>query len=198
MGEALPRALFTGGKSMRIPSLLVLMLGLCPICPAQRLTVAQFRALERACVPEADGRDLLALARTESNLNPWALSVNRPATVARRLGYRAGRMYLKHQPKTKAEAIRWARELSASGVAVSAGILQVNLEVGPYPAAELLDPCTNLKQGWAIFLVAYRKETLEFGEGQRALLAAYGYYNAGSALAGFTNGYVLSILRNAY
>jgi type IV secretion system protein VirB1 len=178
--------------------LLGLALVMSVVLPAQQLTLTEFHSLERTCVPEADNRELLALARTESNFNPWALSVNRPVELARRMGYASGRLYLKHQPKTKAEAIRWSRELAAAGVAVSVGILQVNLERGPYSVEQLLDPCTNLKEGWAIFLRAYRNEVRHFGEGQRAVLAAYGAYNAGSPREGFRNGYVLSILKNSY
>ena len=166
--------------------------------PAQRLTIAEFRDLAHACVPAADERELLSLARTESNLNPWALSVNRPVALARRMGYSSGRIYLKRQPKSKAEAIRWARELEASGVSLSVGILQVNLERERHSTEEVLDPCRNVKLGWAIFLGAYRSEVRVFGEGQRALLAAFGDYNAGAALEGFRNGYVLTILKNSY
>ena len=101
--------------------------------PAQRLTIAEFRDLAHACVPAADERELLSLARTESKLNPWALSVNRPAALARRMGYSSGRIYLKRQPKSKAEAIRWARELQTYGVSLSVGVLQVNLERERHP-----------------------------------------------------------------
>ncbi len=181
-----------------IPVLFGLAFVLSFVAPAQRLNLAEFRKLAQGCVPEADRRDLLTLARTESNLNPWALSVNRPASLARRLGYVSGRVYLKNQPKSKREAIRWTRELEAAGATVSVGILQVNLEQAADPIEQLFDPCTNLKRGWAIFQIAYRKQVLGFGEGQRALLAAFGAYNAGLPLAGFRNGYVLSILRNSY
>jgi len=175
-----------------------LTFGLVGAIPARRLTIQDFRELAHACVPGADERELLSLARTESNLNAWALSGNRLGALARRIGYSSGRIYLKHQPKSKAEAIRWARELQASGVSLSIGILQVNIEREPYSVEEVLDPCRNVKLGWAIFLGAYRGEVREFGPGQRALLAAFGTYNAGSALAGFRNGYVLTILTNAY
>jgi hypothetical protein len=80
----------------------------------QRLTLAGFRELGQAWAPEANGLTLLALARTESNLNPWALSVNRAAGLARRMGY--GQVYLKYQPGAKAETVRWARELEATAV----------------------------------------------------------------------------------
>ena len=168
----------------RLLILVGLTLGPVGLLPAQRLTMTEFHSLAHACVPYADERELLSLARTESNLNPWALSVNRPAALARRMGYPSGRIYLKHQPKSKAEAIRWARELQASDVTLSVGIVQVNLERERYSMEELLDPCRNLRLGWAIFLADYRAEVREFGEGQRALLAAFGAYNAGSALEG--------------
>jgi len=166
--------------------------------PAQQLTLGEFRRFEHACVPEADDRELLALARTESHLHPWALSVNRPAALARRLGYPSGRVSLKHQPQSKTEAIRWTRELEAAGMTVSVGILQVNRERSPYSAEQLLDPCRNLQEGWRILLSAYRHEVRKGAGGQRALLAAFAAYNAGSPLAGFRNGYVWSILQNSY
>jgi type IV secretion system protein VirB1 len=178
--------------------LLAVLLGCVSVSPAQKLTVTEFRALAKACVPKADSRDLLALARTESSLNPWALSVNRPAAAARRFGYASGRISLRHQPKTQEEAVRWARELNRSGATVSVGLLQVNAEHMPYALERLFDPCTNLRQGWAIFAAAYRREVLDFGPGQQALLAAFAAYNAGTPLAGFTNGYVSAILRNSF
>jgi hypothetical protein len=90
------------------------------------------------------------------------------------------------------------RELVGGGATVSVGLLQVNLELAKYPAERLFDPCSNLRKGWNIFMRAYRREALDFGPSQRALLAAFASYNAGAPLTGFTNGYVLSILRNAY
>lgn len=84
---------------------------LAPVCAAQRLTVPEFARIAQVCVPEANLPDLVAIARTESGFNPWALSVNRPAALAHRFGYRLGRIYLRHQPRTKQEAVRWAQEL---------------------------------------------------------------------------------------
>src|SRR5690242_6858368 len=112
LGATIRRERPAGGQSMkRLLIILGLTVGSAEVIPAQRLTIAQFRDLAHACLPAADERELLSLARTESNLNPWALSVDRPSALARRLGYSSGRIYLKHQPKSKAEAIRWIREL---------------------------------------------------------------------------------------
>lgn len=199
MGAPVPCAVFAGGESMR-DVLLLIALALAPysLGSAQRLTVTEFRTLAHACVPEANSRDLLALARTESSLNPWALSVNRPTALAHRLGYGSGLVHLKYQSTTKAEAIRWVRELVGGGATVSVGLLQVNLERAKCSAERLFDPCSNLREGWNIFVRAYRRQALDFGPGQRALLAAFASYNAGAPLTGFTNGYVLSIFRNAY
>lgn len=110
----------------------------------------------------------------------------------------AGRIYLRRQPRTKQEAVRWAQELDASGITVSVGLLQVNTERGGHSVEELLDPCTNLKLGWNIFAAAYRQEVRLIGPGQRALLTALAAYNAGSPRGGFRNGYVFSVMRKAY
>ena len=90
----------------RLLMIIGLTFGTAGVIAAQRLTPPEFRALAHACVQAANERELLSLARAESNLNPWALSVNRPAALARLLGYSSGRIYLKRQPKSKAEAIR--------------------------------------------------------------------------------------------
>jgi type IV secretion system protein VirB1 len=180
-----------------IASLLLLLL-CAPCASGQRLTPAQFQQLADACAPGPDRTDLIALARTESSLYPWALSVNRPAAAARNWGYSSGRISLRKQPKTKSEAVRWSQELAASGRTLSVGLLQVNTEDSPHPVEWLLDPCHNLQEGWRIFVEAYRHGAALFGPGQRALLAALGMYNAGSALAGLRNGYFFSILRNSY
>jgi type IV secretion system protein VirB1 len=95
------------------------------------------------------------------------------------------------------KTVRWARELSASGITVCVGLMQVNAERTGYSTQELLDPCSNLKLGLYIFAAAYRRKAGVFGVGQRALLAALGTYNAGSQAIGFKNGYVSSILRNS-
>jgi type IV secretion system protein VirB1 len=184
---------------MRTAVLLLAVLLASPwVLPAQRLTLAEFRGLGRACAPEANGRTLLALARTEPNLNPWALSVNRPGNVGAAYGLRLRPSVSEASARGESRGGSGARELEATGVTVSVGILQVNVEGSPYSAEQLLDPCRNLKEGWSIFRDAYGKQMQEFGEGQRALLAAFGAYNAGTALEGFRNGYVLSILTNAY
>lgn len=167
-------------------------------CSAQRLTVHEFTRIAQVCVPEANPVDLIAIARTESNLNPWAISVNRPVALAHRFGYSSGRIDLHHQPTTKDEALGWVQELSASRVSVSVGLLQVNAEHAGHSTEELLDPCTNLRLGWEIFAAAYRQQVRLLGPGQRALLAAFGAYNAGWPATAFKNGYVSSVLRNRY
>ena len=168
-----------------------------PVCAAQRLTVPEFARIARVCGPEANLPDLVAIARTESNFNPWALSVNRPTALAHRFGYSSGRIYLRHQPRTKQEAVRWTQELEALGITVSVGLLQVNAEHAGYSTAELFEPCTNMEQGWGIFSAAYSREARVFGPGQRALLAALASYNAGAPITGFRNGYVFSVLQHS-
>jgi type IV secretion system protein VirB1 len=163
---------------------------------AQQLTPQQFRALGRTCLPESDRRTVTALVRTESNFNPYALSLNRPESLAQRAGWPPGRLYLKRQPHTTAEARRWAEELEQQGMTLSVGLMQVNREHGESLTA-LLDPCRNLQIGWRVFAAAYAQAAQQLGAGQPALRRAISLYNSGSPRTGFRNGYVSRVLQNA-
>jgi hypothetical protein len=65
-----------------------------------KLTPAQFDRLARGCAPGVPAEIMRALARTESAMYPYALSINHPATSARQLGY-DGKMLLLRQPSAQ-------------------------------------------------------------------------------------------------
>lgn len=163
---------------------------------AQALTVPQFQRIAHACVADADLTDLTAIVKTESSFRPNAISINRPETVARSLGYSSGRIFLWKQPKGKAESARWARELMKQGMTLSVGLMQVNAEESHYTVEQLLDPCTNLRVGWRLFVQKYNQAAKRIGPGQAALRLALSAYNSGSFTEGFANGYVSASLRN--
>ena len=50
------------------------------------IPVAEFLQLAEACAKPVPAATLLAIARTESALYPWALSLNRPRRVAQLAG----------------------------------------------------------------------------------------------------------------
>ena len=163
---------------------------------AQTLSQSEFRALGKSCVPDSDRILVTAVVRTESAFNAFALSLNYPETLAHKAGLPPGRLYLKRQPKSAAEAERWVRELTSEGVSVSVGLMQVNAESG-YPIRELLNPCSNLRIGWGILRRDYERAVAVVGPGRRALRMAISAYNTGSVSAGVSNGYLRAVLKNA-
>src|SRR5258708_23962504 len=140
-----------------------------------RLSEAEFVSLAGKCAPGAPPDTLLAIARTESDLNPNAISINRPKAAARRAGYGNGELALERQPKDRSQARFWLRWLAVHHYTVSIGLMQVNAEMAPrfhLQSEQLLEPCTNIRVGAAILISAYTKLAYEIGEGFEALDAA--------------------------
>ena len=115
--------------------------------PHFRLSPVEFGSLAARCAPGVPGDTLLAIARTESGLNPTAISINRPKAAARVAGYPDGELFLSKQPNLN-EAKFWPRWLSAHHYAVSVGLMQVNVESASQfhlKPEHLLDSCPNLR-----------------------------------------------------
>jgi type IV secretion system protein VirB1 len=133
-----------------------------------------------ACGMHVAPATLEAIVRVESGGNPLALHVN----------HLSG-----HQPvaSTAADAAAIARRYIAQGYSVDLGMLQVNnrhlLALGD-TIEDAFDPCRNVAAGAAILSADYARTVGEFGEGQKALLAALSAYNTGEFARGFENGYV--------
>lgn len=170
----------------------VVFLGLCltTSLSAQSLSTRELLTLTKACLPAADPLTVLAIVQTESSRNTLALSLNYPQTLARQLGLPPGRVYLKHQPRSRGEAIRWAYDLQRQGKTVSVGLMQVSLEHLPVPAETAIQPCDNLKLGWSIFVDKYNLGVRRLGPGQAALRWAISAYN------GFGSDYLSQVLLN--
>jgi type IV secretion system protein VirB1 len=146
------------------------------------------------------GDTLLAIAKTESGLNPTAISINRPKAAARVAGYPNGELFLSKQPKNLKETKSWLRWLSAHRYAVSVGLMQVNVETASqfhFKPEQLLDSCTNLRVAAAILVRLYTDSAREIGEGFGALDVALSLYNTGDSSAGFRNGYVANVYAHA-
>ena len=161
-----------------------------------RLSEAEFISLADRCAPAAPADTLLAIARTESGLDPYAISINRPKAAARRAGYVGGELVLTKQPKDRTQAKFWLRWFAVHQYTVSIGLMQVNAEtasrLGVKPE-QLLEPCTNLKVATSILIAAYSTVAREIGEGFTALDAALSIYNTGDPTTGFRNGYVANV-----
>ncbi len=171
-----------------------------PRTPTPRFRLTSFQTLAQSCAANVPVSTLEAIARTESALYPYALSINRPHQLARRQGWNRGTITLERQPASLEEAIAWTKWLLAQGITVSIGLLQVNSEHAALlhlTAEQLFDPCTNLRSGAALLSATYAATARIHGEGFAALDSALSYYNTGSPTAGLTNGYVQQVKTHA-
>lgn len=167
---------------------------------APRLSEAQFISLAARCAPGVPADTLLAIARTESGLDPNAISINRPRASARRAGYGDGEIILARQPRNPMQATRWLHWLERYHFTVSIGLMQVNAEMAPQlhlKPEKLLDPCTNLRAGGTILISAYTELARKMGTGFAALDAALSFYNTGDPSDGVLNGYVAKVYEHA-
>jgi type IV secretion system protein VirB1 len=165
-----------------------------------KISPTSFQTLARGCAANVPVSTLEAIARTESALYPYALSINRPHQLARRQGWNGGTITLERQPTSLEEAIAWTKWLLGQGISVSIGLLQVNSEHAAHlhlTPDQLFDPCTNLRSGAALLSATYTTTSRIQGEGFAALDSALSYYNTGSPTAGLTNGYVQQVKRHA-
>jgi type IV secretion system protein VirB1 len=165
-----------------------------------KISTTSFRTLAQSCAANVPVSTLEAIARTESALYLYALSINRPHQLARRQGWSRGIITLERQPASREEAIAWTKWLLAQGVTVSIGLLQVNSEhaaILHLTPEQLFDPCINLRFGAALLSATYAETARIRGEGFVALDSALSYYNTGSPTAGLTNGYVHQVKNKA-
>ena len=161
-----------------------------------RLSQIEFASVAARCAPSAPADTLLAIARTESGLNPNAISINRPKAAARLAGRPDGELILAKQPTNLKEARSWLHWLSVHGFTVSVGLMQVNVETARQfrlNPDQLLDSCTNLRVATAILIRLYTESAAEMGEGFDALDVALSLYNTGDPGTGFQNGYVANV-----
>jgi type IV secretion system protein VirB1 len=165
-----------------------------------RLSVMSFETLAQSCAANVPVSTLEAIARTESALHPYALSINRPHRLARSQGWNRGTITIERQPESLDEAIAWTRWLLAHGVTVSIGLLQVNSEHAKalhINVEQLFEPCTNLWAGATLLAKAYSATARAQGEGMPALDTALSYFNSGTPHLGFRNGYVSQVKSHA-
>lgn len=139
------------------------------------------------CATQVAENTMMAIIKTESNGNPLAISLNR--------GHR-----LLYQPKNYKQAVSWVNYLEKHGYNFDVGITQVNIKnihKFGFKAADMLEPCLNLKLGAYILQLNYSKAIKTSDNQQEALLKAISAYNTGNHHSGFYNGYVEKVVYNA-
>ena len=162
-------------------------------CIAQTSSLVQLRD---RCAPTAPLSTLAALIITESGGHPNAIQIDFPNTLLRRWRLPAGTLRLQRQPNSTQEAVEWIAYLNARRISVDVGLMQVSTDEAvrrhSSPAA-LLDPCANVRTGWAILEDDYKIEVNRFGPGQIALEHALSRYNTGDTNRGIENGYLARV-----
>jgi type IV secretion system protein VirB1 len=159
------------------------------LCHAQTLNLFQLRD---RCAPMAPLTTLAAIIRAESSGNPNAIQIDFPKALLRRWRLPPGKLRLQRQPNGSQEAGEWIAYLNAHHISVDVGLMQVSTDeamrrhIAP---AVLLDPCANVRTGWAILEDDYEIEVKHFGPGQVALQHALSRYNTGDPNLGIDNGY---------
>jgi len=165
-----------------------------------RYSQDQMIVLFKSCAPYSALNTMLAVATTESDFYPYAISVNSPQKIASRLGLTNQAIELQRQPNSKLEAVIWMHWLLQHRISVSVGLLQVSTDNAArfhLDPERLFDPCTNIVVGANLLAEAYAAQKLAAPNDPNTLLHALSIYNSGTANFGLYNGYVDRILRNA-
>lgn len=167
-----------------------------PTAARQRLTNSQLRQLRDRCAPDAPMSTLGAIIAAESGGNPNAIALDFPKALLKCWRLNGENLRFARQPRDPEEAIGWANYLLARDVHVDLGLMQVStqhLKEGQ-DSATLLQPCTNIREGWAIFRDYYARAAARFGPGQLALQHAISAYNTGDDYRGIDNGYLSRVM----
>lgn len=139
-----------------------------PAAVSQRVLFSQ---LAQQCGKDVHPDTLQAVARVESQFNPYAIGVVKGA--------------LPRQPRSMAEAVESAKMLHAQGRNFSMGLMQVNrynLKSYGLDYRTVFDPCTNVRTGAAILSDCFKRTG---GRGQTDLQKAFSCYYSGNFRTGF-------------
>lgn len=153
--------------------------------------------LRDRCAPTASLVTLSAIVSAESSGNLIALQLDFPNRLLRQWQLPRGTLRLMRQPSDAKEALEWIGYLNTWHVSVDVGLMQVSTDEAArkyIPAAALLDPCTNIRTGWAILSDDYQLEERTSGPGQAALQHAISRYNSGDPNRGIDNGYLARVM----
>ena len=147
-------------------------------------TAALF-SLASQCAPAVAPQTVVAIIRTESRGDPFALNVNRARQPAR--------------ATNAADAIATAQRYVSAGYSVDMGLGQINsrnMRRLGLTWENIFDPCTNVAALGRVITANYRA-VAGGRDPQDALRVAISMYNTGSTSRGFRNGYVGKVVGNA-
>lgn len=144
---------------------------------------SQFDAIANQCAPFVAASTLRAIARVESNFNPFAIGV-----VDSRLS---------RQPKTLLEGISSAASLERKGAKFSAGLVQIYVKNWSSLGLDyetVFDPCRNLTAAQTILSDCYQRARQKTSAPQVALRQSISCYYSNNFVTGFRVGYVQKVV----
>lgn len=165
------------GNHMKIPQLLMTGAAISITLPSvaapttEMPTQLRFNDLAQQCSSGVHPNTLQAVARVESQFNPYAIGVVKGS--------------LKRQPRSHAEAVATAKSLHAQGKNFSMGLMQVNrynLAAYGLNYETVFDPCRNINAGAKILKDCFDRAG---GQNQMALKKAFSCYYSGNFRFGF-------------
>jgi len=151
---------------------------------AAPMPLTNFAAIAIHCAPLVPLETLIAIARTESGIDPWALYDNTTGQSFR--------------PSSLMEAITDAEQQIDRGDSVDLGLMQINSANLPalgLNVTDALDACHSLAGAAAVLRAAYGGENTHADQ-QVALLLALSRYNTGTPFKGIMNGYARAVLES--
>lgn len=134
-------------------------------------------ALMAACAPQVPTPISYAIAKTESNFNPYAIGVNKGKGLVR-------------QPRSYQETVQTAYRLRAEGKNFDVGLAQINITNFGWlglSIKEAFNPCENLKAMQKVYLNYLSRFGNGSGQGT-PMQRAFSCYNTGNARLGFRDG----------
>lgn len=132
--------------------------------------------------------------RIESSYDPYAIGYKIVRKIDRQV------FKLDARPRSREQAISWAKWLLQNGFVFDAGVAQVNssnFHRYGVTAENAFDPCNNIRVGALILSDCFARALPRYGDPQIALRAAISCYQSGNFSTGFRTGYVQKVVAAA-
>jgi type IV secretion system protein VirB1 len=152
-------------------------------------------ALIQQCTPpHVAHQTMQAVMRIESSFNPYAIGYKIVRKSDRQV------FQLDARPRTREQAIGWAKWLERNGFVFDAGAAQVNssnFRKYGLTVENAFDACQSIRVGSLILADCYKRALPRNKGQQEALRAALSCYNSGNFSTGFRTGYVQKVVTAA-
>ena len=152
-------------------------------------------ALVHQCTPPTvSTQTMQAIMRVESAFRPHAIGYKIIRKTDRKV------FHLTMQPKSRDQAVSWAKWFDANGYEYDAGGTQVhstNFRAYGLTNETVFEPCPNIYAGGQILQDCYARALPKYRDEQTALRAALSCYQSGNFTTGFQTGYVSDVVKAA-